>query len=395
MLVYSDSFFPPWFSTAQELASQEEKLLLLESSLKATQEQLSEQIAETVRQEQNSRKFQTEVRTLKERVTASAAESSEYKGMLDKLKAELISLKAEHRHTVQENIQLQQVNHKLDIEMDSLQEDVKNRQQQIQKYEEIVKCLREELSQMQHRDKDEQTYIEMLKKKHSDMESEMESLRVKRKGDVQMIKDQENRLMRLEEELSQNREKYSYSCTELLELQAQLKVSLLNLTTTEKQIKHLTTQAEFYEEMLPKLQEDLEHSREQCRKCTKSLETAEQSIHDLKLEICLIQGNHKQTVDKLREKTEEGCAISSELDSLRHCNKKLNEELSEFKMSMEQANAVMETLQHLNKNTEEECQCAVLPGDCLQRAYVLPKCHSVSLCSKRQPSGTHSVKAVR
>ncbi|KAJ7413814.1 hypothetical protein WISP_88141 [Willisornis vidua] len=44
----------------QELASQDEKLLLMESSLKATQEQLSEQTAETVRQEQNSRKSQTE-----------------------------------------------------------------------------------------------------------------------------------------------------------------------------------------------------------------------------------------------------------------------------------------------------------------------------------------------
>ncbi|CAN8183895.1 unnamed protein product [Coccothraustes coccothraustes] len=45
---------------SKELASQDEKLLLMESSLKATQEQQSEQIAETVRQEQNSRKSQTE-----------------------------------------------------------------------------------------------------------------------------------------------------------------------------------------------------------------------------------------------------------------------------------------------------------------------------------------------
>ncbi|KAK2519803.1 hypothetical protein Q9966_013710 [Columba livia] len=43
----------------QELASQDEKLLLMESSLKATQEQLSEQIAGTVRQERNSRKSQS------------------------------------------------------------------------------------------------------------------------------------------------------------------------------------------------------------------------------------------------------------------------------------------------------------------------------------------------
>ncbi|GAB0182199.1 hypothetical protein GRJ2_000685200 [Grus japonensis] len=63
----------------QELASQDEKLLLMESSLKATQEQLSEQIAETVRQEQNSRKSQTELKTLRERIITSEEEISDYK----------------------------------------------------------------------------------------------------------------------------------------------------------------------------------------------------------------------------------------------------------------------------------------------------------------------------
>ncbi|CAM9282408.1 unnamed protein product, partial [Bubo scandiacus] len=62
----------------QELASQDEKLLLMESSLKATQEQLSEQIAETVRQEQNSRKSQTELKTLRERIITSEEEISDY-----------------------------------------------------------------------------------------------------------------------------------------------------------------------------------------------------------------------------------------------------------------------------------------------------------------------------
>ncbi|KAK4827467.1 hypothetical protein QYF61_018260, partial [Mycteria americana] len=64
--------------TAQELASQDEKLLLMESSLKAAQEQLSEQIAETVHQEQNSRKSLTELKTLRERIIASEEEISDY-----------------------------------------------------------------------------------------------------------------------------------------------------------------------------------------------------------------------------------------------------------------------------------------------------------------------------
>ncbi|KAI5255453.1 Tubby-Related Protein 4 [Manis pentadactyla] len=63
-----------FYLSAQELASQDEKLLLMESSLKATQEQLTEQIAETVRQEQNSRKPQAELKTVTEGIIASEEE---------------------------------------------------------------------------------------------------------------------------------------------------------------------------------------------------------------------------------------------------------------------------------------------------------------------------------
>lgn len=51
----------------------------MESSLKATQEQLTEQIAETVRQEQNSRKAQAELKTVTEGIIASEEEKNDYK----------------------------------------------------------------------------------------------------------------------------------------------------------------------------------------------------------------------------------------------------------------------------------------------------------------------------
>ena len=68
-----------FYLSAQELASQDEKLLLMESSFKATQEQLTEQIAETVRQEQNSRKPQAEPKTVTEGIIASEEEKNDYK----------------------------------------------------------------------------------------------------------------------------------------------------------------------------------------------------------------------------------------------------------------------------------------------------------------------------
>ncbi|KYO25942.1 hypothetical protein Y1Q_0003727 [Alligator mississippiensis] len=109
--------------TAQELASQDEKLCLMESSLKATQEKLSEQIAETVRQEQNSRKSQTELKTLREHIIASEEEINDYKEMLEKLYFESIASKPEQQQHLQ---------------------DLK---QQLHKFEECGDCLQEKLNQ--------------------------------------------------------------------------------------------------------------------------------------------------------------------------------------------------------------------------------------------------------
>ncbi|XP_073532852.1 uncharacterized protein [Phyllobates terribilis] len=328
--------------TAQELASQEEKLLLLESSLKATQEQLSEQIAETVRQEQTSRKSQTDLKTLKEHLTASELEHSADKEMLENVKAELTTLKSQHQMTVQESLQLQQTNHKCEIENASVRENARNLQQQVENYENLVKGLREEQNQGQLHHQDGQNLIDKLKKQTSDLECEVEHLKSKKKSDSQLIKEQENRLIKLEDEIHHLQEKSSSSQNDLLQTQAQMKILLLNLSTGEKQMKYYTTQAEFYEEMIAKLQEDLEQSKRHCRKCSKSLESAEQNICDLRLEITLLQSNHKQTVEQLNTKAKKNFVLCAELD-------RLKEELSEFKQESK-----IELLKLQHKSAEEE-----------------------------------------
>lgn len=68
-----------FYLPAQELASQDEKLLLMESSLKAAQEKLTEQIAETFHQEENSRKLQAELKTVTEGIIASEEEKNDCK----------------------------------------------------------------------------------------------------------------------------------------------------------------------------------------------------------------------------------------------------------------------------------------------------------------------------
>ncbi|XP_072269350.1 uncharacterized protein [Pyxicephalus adspersus] len=333
--------------TAQELASQEEKLLLLESSLKATQDQLSKQIAETVRQEQNSRKYQTDLKILKERLTASEEENSEYKKMLENLKTELTSLKDQHQLAVQESLRLQQANHKYETEMASVQANAHNLQQQAQNFEELIKGLREELNQGQNQ-------AEEMRKQTVNMEDEMERLRSRNKNDGQKIKEQENQLIKLENEVRRLQEENSSTQSDFLQAQAQMKILQLNHSTAETQIKHYMTQADFYEETIAKLREDLEQSKKRCRKSTKSLESAEQNIYDLNLEMTLLQSNHKQTVEQLNEKNSENSAITSEVNRLRHQNKKIREELSRFKLKLEQANMDPKKLQQVNQSSREE-----------------------------------------
>lgn len=65
--------------SAQELARQEEKVLLVEAGQHRTQEHLAERVAEVVRAEQAQRKLQAELRTLKERLRTTEHEQQGYR----------------------------------------------------------------------------------------------------------------------------------------------------------------------------------------------------------------------------------------------------------------------------------------------------------------------------
>ena len=62
-----------------QLAHHEEKLMLLEQSLAATQEQLSQRVSEVVKYEQLGRKLNTELKTMTERNLADEEEIAEAK----------------------------------------------------------------------------------------------------------------------------------------------------------------------------------------------------------------------------------------------------------------------------------------------------------------------------
>ncbi|XP_069477339.1 polyamine-modulated factor 1-binding protein 1-like isoform X2 [Ambystoma mexicanum] len=285
--------------TAQELASQDEKLLLVQSSLRATQEQLTERIAETVRQEQSSRKLHIEMKTLRERVAASEEETRDYKEMLEKLKAGLAASKSEQQSKLHEARSMQQSSHKLEVELASASENVKALQQQVQKYEDLGRCLREELKQEQSRHQEQQKQMGQLKQHAEDLEAEVANLRTKQKNDAQTLQDREQRLFTLEEDIGHIQEKHRCAREELLEVQSQLKMAQMNLSSCENQLQHHCKQAKYYEDAFTNMKHDLEQSKEQCRECTRNLKSAENEIHDLKIELSSLEATHKETADKV------------------------------------------------------------------------------------------------
>ncbi|XP_018123576.1 polyamine-modulated factor 1-binding protein 1 isoform X2 [Xenopus laevis] len=329
--------------TARELVSQAEKLLYLETSSKATQEQLSKQIAETVRQEQNSRKCQTDLKTLTECFTVSDEENRGYKEMLDKLKVELIALKAEHQHTVQETLPLQQANHKLKTELASVKDHARNLELQAESYEELVKVLREEQNQEQLCYQEEKKHIEMLKRQILGLESKVEKQRLNKQKDTQVMKEQQRRLEEIEEELCQTQEKYNGVQNELLEVEARSKMLHFNLMAAEKQINHHTEQVLMQEESVLELAGKLSQAHKLNQETIKDLGNREEQLETYKSqckklkekltltskEVLILQDVLKTTEQKYSESEKKLEAQCQALEAAKTDNSRLHQE-SEF-----------------------------------------------------------------
>ena len=58
-----------------------------------------------------------------------------------------------------------------------------------------------------------------------------------------------------------------------------------------------------YEETLVQLQSELEKSLQQYRNCQSELVSQEQSVYDLRVQLTSIQGNHKEAMEQLQERT--------------------------------------------------------------------------------------------
>ncbi|XP_067888179.1 polyamine-modulated factor 1-binding protein 1-like isoform X2 [Heterodontus francisci] len=139
---------------AQELASQEQKLILMESNLEATEKQLNDQISEIVRQEQKQQKLHTELETLKKQLGTTKEELNKYKQIKEELKNELDVKKQQQQQNFQEILKHQHDNQKTELELTIAKDQIQTLQQQVQKYEERLTELGIRLNQALKKNKE-------------------------------------------------------------------------------------------------------------------------------------------------------------------------------------------------------------------------------------------------
>ncbi|MBN3313958.1 PMFBP protein, partial [Atractosteus spatula] len=278
--------------TAQELARRDEKFLLMESSLKATQDQLTERVAETVRQEQTSRKFQTELKTMKERVLAAEAEVTEHKWP------------SEHSLTACRVFP------------------------QVQQQEALVRSLREELGLEQARYQDLQRQLGKLKSHIADMETAGELLRAKQKNDTQALKDRENRIARLEDEIANVQEKHRNLLERFLEAESQLKISSLSTAAAEKQRELHAEEASRCERALAKQGAELQQAADSLKTCSRDLAAAEQSVRDLGLQLAAGREQQNEAEEEARKHEEKMSELTQQLYQMQRTSQETIRELA-------------------------------------------------------------------
>ncbi|XP_067833252.1 early endosome antigen 1-like [Heptranchias perlo] len=302
---------------AQELANREEKFILMESNLQATEKQLNNQISEIVRQEQNQQKLHTELKTLKEHLEITEEEMNKYKQIGEELKNELNVKKQQQQQNFQEILKHQQGSQKL--ELANAKDEIQTLQQQLQQQEDLVSYLQDELNQERNQYQEQQRQLVKLNYHTSEMEAEVDNLKIKQKSEVQMLKDQENHISTMGEEMKHLQNKHLGVCEELMKEKSQVKNLQLKMTTAEKKTKSHAEEVQKYEERLTILSIQLNQTLKKNQENIKDLATKDEQLITHEKEMAALQ-------EKLQDNVEELEALKRTLEAAQSDNNRFHEE---------------------------------------------------------------------
>ncbi|CAB1339426.1 unnamed protein product, partial [Coregonus sp. 'balchen'] len=255
---------------SQELARQEEKVLLVEGGQHRAQQHLAERVAEVVRAEQAQRTLQAELRTLKERLRTTEHELQGYRTQVESLKKEAGESRQAQLSAQQEANTHQQGAQQLEAELTSTKDTLRTLQQQLRERERTVGCLQERVVELQ------------------------------------------STTQRLHEEQT--------AC------QAQLQQCRRELESRVGQSHSHSQEMNVLQETVSRLRECVEEAQASSRQGTMDTAAAQHSLRELRLELASTQASHRESMELLAEQSRETAGLRSELSRLQQRSSQLSEE---------------------------------------------------------------------
>ena len=85
-----------------------------------------------------------------------------------------------------------------------------------------------------------------------------------------------------------------------------------------------------YEESISQLHKDVDKSNYQYRQIQSQLVDREQQVADQKVQLTTVQGNHKEAMDQLTEKSRQVAALKTDLDRTNQQSHGMAEEVCPF-----------------------------------------------------------------
>jgi exonuclease VII small subunit len=103
----------------------------------------------------------------------------------------------------------------------------------------------------------------------------------------------------------------------------------MSLASIEKQKIHLDSEIEKYEEAVSQFKIGVEKSQQQYRECHQELVQTQQQVRDLKIVIATSEGNHRETLEVVSEKSKENAFLKNELSKLKHSNESMMDQVDD------------------------------------------------------------------
>ncbi|XP_010901561.3 golgin subfamily A member 4 isoform X2 [Esox lucius] len=299
--------------TAQELARQEEKVLLAEGRQHRAREHLAERVAELVRVEQGQRRQQAELHTLKDKLHTTEQE-------LHGSRTQVEALKEGVEESRQAQLRAQQEATTLQAQLASTKDTLGTLQQQCQlrEQDDASQALRAELAQEQAR---QQERNQEAKDKEARKERETGQLRSSLDKAYSQLRERKSTVVGLQERLAQLQKEHTACQSQLQQCQREME------SWEGQSLKHSQEQAARIGGEATCLRAELARLKQRNTQLSEEKEGLEERTRQLAAELHRLQTASRQSLDDARSCEGRLAELSAQLERSQHWGQEQREAL--------------------------------------------------------------------